>query len=216
MSDRRPNLLIPIAAGAAALGIVAGMAAYFYFQVIPSREAKDLVASAQVIPDEAWIAGLLSADPEVRAQIEKFGNSQSNNVAIVPPLLRSIDSIAGIPIPREFLGTPKRRQISSQRRPIDSIAGIPTPRESLGTPKRRQISSQRRSIDSIAGIPTPRESLGTPKPRRISSQRRSIDSMSGMPIPRESLGTHKPRQIISQGRQKFTRSIQRQIEECKV
>jgi hypothetical protein len=188
MSERRPKLLISIAAGAATLGIVAGMAAYVYFRLIPSREAGDVVSSAKVIPNEAWIVGLLSTDPNVRAQLEKLANSQSNNVAIVPPLLRSTDSIAGIPIPREFLGTPKPRQISSQRR----------------------------ASDPMTGMPIHRESLGTPKPRRIISQRRASDSMTGMPIHRESLGTPKPRQTISHGRQKFTRSIQRQIEECNV
>ncbi|MBW4619553.1 MAG: DUF3352 domain-containing protein [Cyanosarcina radialis HA8281-LM2] len=76
MSERRPNLLIPIAAGAAAIGVVGGIAAYFYFKVIPARQAGDVVSSAKVIPDEAWMAGFVSTDPKAWAQLEKFGTPE--------------------------------------------------------------------------------------------------------------------------------------------
>jgi hypothetical protein len=76
MSERRPNLLIPIAAGAAAIGVVGGIAAYFYFKVIPSQEAGNVVSSAKVVPADALMAGFISTDPQAWQQLEKFGTPQ--------------------------------------------------------------------------------------------------------------------------------------------
>lgn len=125
MSERK-RYLLPIAAGAAAIGVIGGIAAYFYFNNfngIPPRDAGDVVSSAKVIPDEAWIVGLLSTAPKTWAQLEKLGNSQFNKVPLVGLLLRETNSVAGIPpfIPQSLgtPGTPKPRQLISQRmRPL--------------------------------------------------------------------------------------------------
>ncbi|MBW4619550.1 MAG: hypothetical protein KME17_09350 [Cyanosarcina radialis HA8281-LM2] len=218
MSERRPNLL-SIAAGAAAIGVIGGIAAYFYFQVIPVRETGDAVASAKVIPAEDWIVSLLSSDPQTRAQLEKFRKSRVNNASSAQLPLRETYSVAGIPFSSELLsiGTPNPQQ-------RESLLGTnPRQRQSLNTPNPRQRESfittsphQRESLGT--SNPRQRQSLNTPKPRQTISQgmRPLTRSTQQQMQVRQSPGTPKPRPRISHGMQQFTRSTQRQIEECNV
>jgi len=48
------KLIVPgIIAGAVAVG---GIAAYFHLKVIPASEGTSPIASAKIVPDEAWMA----------------------------------------------------------------------------------------------------------------------------------------------------------------
>lgn len=75
MSERKSNLLIP-ALGAAVLVVVGGVAAYFYFNK-PTGGALTPLASAKVVPSEALMVTYISTDPQVWGQLQQFGTPEA-------------------------------------------------------------------------------------------------------------------------------------------
>ncbi|WP_262561649.1 DUF3352 domain-containing protein [Acaryochloris sp. CCMEE 5410] len=72
------KLIVPgIIAGAVAIG---GIAAYFYLKVIPAREGTSPVASAKIVPDEAWMAGYVDITSDSWEKLKDFGTPEAQDL----------------------------------------------------------------------------------------------------------------------------------------
>lgn len=72
------KLIVPgIIAGAVAIG---GIAAYFYLKVIPAREGTSPVASANIVPDEAWMAGYVDITSDSWDKLRDFGTPEAQDI----------------------------------------------------------------------------------------------------------------------------------------
>lgn len=72
------KLIVPgIIAGAVAIG---GIAAYFYLKVIPAREGTSPVASAKIVPDEAWMAGYVDITSDSWEKLKDFGTPEAQDI----------------------------------------------------------------------------------------------------------------------------------------
>lgn len=72
------KLIVPgIIAGAVAIG---GVAAYFYLKVIPAREGTSPVASAKIVPDEAWMAGYVDITSDSWEKLKDFGTPEAQDL----------------------------------------------------------------------------------------------------------------------------------------
>lgn len=72
------KLIVPgIIAGAVAIG---GIAAYFYLKVIPAREGTSPVASAKIVPDEAWMAGYVDITSDSWDKLRDFGTPEAQDI----------------------------------------------------------------------------------------------------------------------------------------
>ncbi|WP_299416361.1 DUF3352 domain-containing protein [Acaryochloris sp. IP29b_bin.148] len=74
----KQKLLIPgIIAGAVAIG---GIAAYFYLKVIPAQQGTSSVASAEIVPDEAWMAGYIDITSDSWDKLRDFGTPEAQDI----------------------------------------------------------------------------------------------------------------------------------------
>ena len=65
---------------AAAVVLVGGIGAYFYLKLIPGKRAADPTISAEVVPEEAMMAGYISADIDAWSQLQKFGSAEAHSL----------------------------------------------------------------------------------------------------------------------------------------
>ena len=78
MTKRRS--LIGAAVITAVVILVGGIAAYVYFRVLPGQRAADPISSAKVVPDQAWMAGYVSADVNSWSKLKQFGNAEAQDL----------------------------------------------------------------------------------------------------------------------------------------
>lgn len=72
------KLIVPgIIAGAVAIG---GIAAYYYLKVIPAQEGTSPVASAKIVPDEAWMAGYIDITSDSWDKLREFGTPEAQDI----------------------------------------------------------------------------------------------------------------------------------------
>ncbi|NJM64589.1 MAG: DUF3352 domain-containing protein [Acaryochloris sp. RU_4_1] len=72
------KVIVPsIIAGTVAIG---GIAAYLYLKVIPAREGTSPVASAKIVPDEAWMAGYIDVNADSWNKLREFGTPEAQKL----------------------------------------------------------------------------------------------------------------------------------------
>lgn len=79
------KVIVPsIIAGTVAIG---GIAAYLYLKVIPAREGTSPVASAKIVPDEAWMAGYIDVNADSWNKLREFGTPEAQKLILVASIL---------------------------------------------------------------------------------------------------------------------------------
>jgi Protein of unknown function (DUF3352) len=77
MPETKSNSKFIIPALGAALLVVGGIAAYVYLNKGPSGDGSGVMASAKIIPDDAYAAAYITTDPEVWGKLRQFGTPEA-------------------------------------------------------------------------------------------------------------------------------------------
>jgi hypothetical protein len=77
MPETKSNSKFIIPALGAALVVVGGIAAYIYFNKGPSGDGSGVMASAKIIPDDAYAAAYITTDPQVWRKLRQFGTPEA-------------------------------------------------------------------------------------------------------------------------------------------
>ncbi len=80
MPETKSNSKFIIPALGAALLVVGGIAAYVYLNKGPSGDGSGVMASAKIIPDDAYAAAYITTDPEVWGKLQQFGTPEAQKL----------------------------------------------------------------------------------------------------------------------------------------
>ncbi|MBF2064465.1 MAG: DUF3352 domain-containing protein [Calothrix sp. C42_A2020_038] len=78
MPESKSKFLIP-AIGAATVA-ASGIAAYFFLFKGPSGDSSGAIASARVVPDDAFVATYITTDPQAWSKLEQFGTPEAQKL----------------------------------------------------------------------------------------------------------------------------------------
>lgn len=80
MPEKQSNSKFIIPALGTALLVVGGIAAYIYFNKGPSGDSSGVIASAKIIPDDAYAAAYFTTDPNTWVKLKQFGTPEAQKL----------------------------------------------------------------------------------------------------------------------------------------